>query len=173
MDTGDFSITPATKVAALLEHYPELEDVLIGMAPPFKKLKNPLLRKSVAKVASLRQAAAVGRLSVKQMVNDLRLAVGQDPIRIDPDDDAMNYYSPKPAWFDDTRLVTSIIEQEMDQNTMPINALVKRANELATGEMIELITNFLPAPGIDLMKNKGYRVWSVEQDGITKTYFAK
>ena len=51
--SNDFPIEPVTKIAALLDHYPELEDVLIGMAPPFKKLKNPILRKSVAKVASL------------------------------------------------------------------------------------------------------------------------
>ena len=53
-------ITSTTKVADLLKSYPELEDVLIAMAPPFKKLKNPVLRRSVAKLATLQQAAAVG-----------------------------------------------------------------------------------------------------------------
>ena len=33
-------ITPQTKVAELLDAYPELEDVLVEMAPPFKKLRN-------------------------------------------------------------------------------------------------------------------------------------
>jgi hypothetical protein len=46
----DFPILPTTKVGALLDRYPELEDILIGLAPPFKKLKNPLLRKGVAKI---------------------------------------------------------------------------------------------------------------------------
>ena len=72
----ELPITAETKVAALLARYPELEDVLIAMAPPFKKLKNPILRGSVAKVASLRQAAMVGRLAVEDMVNQLRAAVG-------------------------------------------------------------------------------------------------
>ena len=67
-----FAITPETKVATLLECFPELEEVLIGLAPPFKKLRNPVLRKSVAKVASLRQAAAVGRVPIEQMINLLR-----------------------------------------------------------------------------------------------------
>ena len=31
-------ITPSTKVRDLLIKYPELEDKLIAMAPPFKKL---------------------------------------------------------------------------------------------------------------------------------------
>jgi hypothetical protein len=53
MSADDLSIEPSTKVAALLDRYPELEDVLIEMALPFKKLRNPILRRSVAKVASL------------------------------------------------------------------------------------------------------------------------
>jgi hypothetical protein len=76
----DFPILPSTKVAALLDRYPELEEVLIGLPPPFKKLKNPLLRKGVAKVASLRNAAAVGGITVHELVNKLRAAVGQEAI---------------------------------------------------------------------------------------------
>ena len=34
-------ITPSTKVSELLDAYPELEETLIGIAPPFKKLGNP------------------------------------------------------------------------------------------------------------------------------------
>ena len=41
-------VTPKTKIFDLLEAYPELEDLLISMAPEFVKLKNPLLRKTFA-----------------------------------------------------------------------------------------------------------------------------
>ena len=53
MADKEVEITSQTKVAELLEHFPELEETLIAMAPPFKKLRNPVLRRSVAKVASL------------------------------------------------------------------------------------------------------------------------
>lgn len=52
MSRDAIEITPSVTAHELLEAYPELEDVLIGIAPPFKKLKNPLLRKSVAKMAT-------------------------------------------------------------------------------------------------------------------------
>ena len=45
-------ISPKTKVLQLIETYPQLEDVLIEYAPAFKKLKNPVLRKTVAKIAN-------------------------------------------------------------------------------------------------------------------------
>ena len=60
MASGNIDITPETTVHRLLEAYPELEETLIGIAPPFKKLRNPLLRRSVAKVASLRHISSVG-----------------------------------------------------------------------------------------------------------------
>jgi hypothetical protein len=43
-------ISPKTKIYELLEAYPQLEETLIALAPPFKKLKNPVLRKTIAKI---------------------------------------------------------------------------------------------------------------------------
>ena len=65
-------ITPKTKVAELLSTYPELEDVLVDMAPAFKKLKNPVLRRTIARVTSLQQAASVGEVPV-DVASDLLL----------------------------------------------------------------------------------------------------
>src|ERR1700693_259222 len=97
-DKKDIPILPATKVAALLDRYPELEDVLIALAPPFKKLKNPFLRKGVAKVASLRQAAVVGGMPVSELVNKLRAAIGQQPTT-SQDTGVIAYFVPQPEWF--------------------------------------------------------------------------
>ncbi|MFH0843803.1 MAG: DUF1858 domain-containing protein [Bacteroidota bacterium] len=49
-------ITPKTKVLQLIETFPELEEVLINAVPAFEKLKNPVLRKTVARIATLQQA---------------------------------------------------------------------------------------------------------------------
>jgi hypothetical protein len=166
-------ITPDTKVAALLSHYPELEEVLIGIAPPFKKLRNPILRRSVAKVASLRQAAAVGRIPVDEVVNKLRAAVGQAPVSSEAVPDTASYFSSQPDWFDGDKVVASIDEQEVDPDVMPLKPLLLRATKMEEGEILELVTAYLPAPGIDIMREKGFAVWSVEQGELIKTYFSK
>ena len=166
-------ITPETRVAALLDHYPELEETLIGMAPPFKKLRNPILRRSVAKVASLRQAAAVGRISVDEMVNTLRAAVGQTATHAAVAPDAVPYFAPEPSWFDSDLIVASIDEREVDPNVMPLKPLLLQGTALRDGEILELVTEYLPAPGIDIMRNKGFAVWSDEQGTLIKTYFTK
>ncbi len=168
-----FPIEPSSKVSEVLERYPELEDVLIGMAPPFKKLKNPLLRKSVGKVATLRQAAAVGRLSVDDLVNRLRAEVGQEPITSGEGENGEGYFSDRPEWFDPLRVVASIDESRAtESDEMTLGSVSRAAARLVPGEIVELITTFLPAPGIDIMRNKGYLVWPVQEGPeLVKTYF--
>jgi len=65
-------ITPKTKIYDLLEAYPQLEDPLITAAPQFKKLKNPILRRTIARVTTLSQAATIGGIRVEDLVNALR-----------------------------------------------------------------------------------------------------
>lgn len=167
-------IDETTKVATLLEHFPELEDVLIAMAPPFAKLKNPILRRGVAKVASLKQAATVARIPVVDVVNELRLAVGQDPMAADEVDDTDSYLTERPDWFHDERVVESIDESKADPNVMPLKPLILKSVKLEPGQIVELVTTFLPVPGIDLMRKKGFLTWSTEDaSGTVRNYFAK
>ena len=51
-----------TKIADLLTAYPQLEDKLIGISPVFAKLKNPILRRTVARVTSVQQAATIANM---------------------------------------------------------------------------------------------------------------
>ena len=170
----DFPILPSTKVGALLDRYPQLEEILIGLAPPFKKLRNPLVRKGVAKVASLKQAAAVGGLPVEELVNKLRAAVGQEATASEDASGSIAYFSGQPEWFAASRIVLSIDERAADPNKMPIVAVLQKAVRLQAGEMLELVTTFLPAPGIEIMKRKGLRVWSVQREPeLIRTYVSK
>jgi hypothetical protein len=175
MSQRNLEITPSTKVAELLAAYPELEDVLIGMAPPFKKLKNPLLRKSVARVASLRQAAAVARLPVGEIVNKLRSAIGHPELTSDAAPADAEYFRAQPEWVDLDRVVATVDEREnKGDDEMPLNRVIREATRLETGELLELITTFLPAPGIDRLKAKGFDVWPVETaPSVIRTYISK
>jgi Domain of unknown function (DUF1858) len=175
---ADFPILPSTKVGALLDRYPELEEVLIGLAPPFKKLKNPLLRKGVARVASLQHAAVVGGVSVDELVNKLRAAVGQSALAREDSPGAVSYFSDRPDWFDASKIVASIDERAADPDKMPIASVLEAAVHLRSTEIVELITAFVPAPGIDILKRKGFLVWSVLDEGkdggkLVRTYVSR
>ncbi len=168
-------IDARTKIGPLLDAYPDLEEVLIGIAPPFRKLKNPILRRSVAKVASLKHVAAVGRVPLDELLNKLRIAVGQEPISNADGEDAGGYFSEQPPWFDEARVVRTIDElADTPADAMALPVVAKAAESLGEEDILELVTTFLPAPGIDIMRAKGYDVWSLEENPqLIRTYFMR
>jgi hypothetical protein len=174
MSDDSLQIHPSTKVAQLLDAYPELEDVLIRMAPPFKKLKNPILRKSVAKVATLKQAAIAGRLDLSFMINQLREAVGQPLLDSTETISEEDYLGAAPDWFDKSCVASSIDDRAGDSDEMAISRILKALKDLDDRQVVELTTTFLPAPGIDAARNKSLLTWTVrEEEQLYRTYFTR
>jgi len=173
MSQDKIDINPTVTVDALLNSYPELEEVLIGIAPPFKKLKNPMLRRTVAKVATIRHIASVGGVPLNELILKLRKAVGQSEIdELYEDED---YFDKQPSWFAPDKIVISVDESMVkDKDKMTLTVILKKAKSVNNGEIIELITSFLPAPGIDTLKSKGYSAWTKkESNDVIKSYFLK
>jgi len=173
MKKSSLEITPETNIGNLLETYPQLEDELIKMAPPFKKLKNPFLRRGIGTVASLKHVSSVGKIPINELINKINKALGNPTSQTSYTVD--EYYTPQPSWFSKEKVVSTIIEEEREhKNTMTLVELNIRTKDVKDGEILELVTTFLPAVGIDVMRKKGYISWSVETEpGITKTYFIK
>ena len=132
----------------IINAYPELENEIVNYVPAFEKLKNPLLRHTVAKVATLQQAATIGNTDVSKLVNRLRELVGQSLDTIQPQEGEYNYQ--QPGWFD-----VNEIEQEFDVREM-----------LARGELTipSILAILVPIPGtnapINIMtaKNNHFRI---------------
>ncbi|MDZ7740682.1 MAG: DUF1858 domain-containing protein [Bacteroidota bacterium] len=137
-------ITPKTKVGELLKAYPELEEKLIELAPEFKKLKNPVLRRTIARVTSLQQAARVGGIPVDKIVNTLRKETGQTNMEIQ---DRESIKAGKPDWFDEKNVkLTFDARQVIANGGFPLDKVLKETRELGKDEIYLLITPFMPAP---------------------------
>lgn len=85
MGTNHFNINAKTGILELIKAYHHLEDVLIQYVPAFKKLKNPLLRNTIARIATLQQAAIIGKVKIKDLVSLLRKESGRKSICPDID----------------------------------------------------------------------------------------
>ncbi|MEW5914217.1 MAG: DUF438 domain-containing protein [Thermodesulfobacteriota bacterium] len=57
-----------TKVYDLVEEHPFIIDYLIRQSPHFERLKNPMLRKTLGKVADLNKAAGIAGLKVEDLL---------------------------------------------------------------------------------------------------------
>ncbi len=150
-------ITPKTKVLELIETYPGLEDVLIEYAPAFKNLKNPVLRRTVAKIATLQQAAAIGGVKTEELINRLRKEVGQEIIT---GETASQYNYQKPGWFSVEKITKQFNASEMlAAGEHPVNQVIADLNHLEPGKIYELKAPFLTAPLIDKATSLGLKHW--------------
>lgn len=140
-------ITPKTKVIQLIENWPQLEDVLIDYVPAFSKLKNPVLRKTVAKIATLQQAAAIGNVKVEDLINRLRKEVGQELLG---ENESSGYTTKKPGWFNESQIHNELDAREMlAAGEHPVNQVLADLKQLPPGKIYKLLAPFLPAPLID------------------------
>ncbi len=166
-------ITPKTKVYELLQAYPGLEDVLIEMAPVFKKLKNPVLRRTIARVTTLQQAAQVGEIPVHSLVNTLRKKVGQDVL--EGLEATAGGSSVKPSWLRDENIAKRLDARPIiEQGGHPLGEVLEGVKDLHAGEIFELSTPFLPAPLIERVVAQGFDHFSrKESEDHFISYFLK
>ena len=173
MEKKDLIITPKTKVSDLLEAYPSLEDVLISYVPAFEKLKNPVLRKTVAKVATLQQAAAIGNVNVSDLINVLRKESGQEAELAVMEDQQYNYA--QPAWFSEANVAVQFDVREMlARGEHPVNQVMEDLKILPEGKIYQLIAPFLPVPLVDKASGLNFSHWIVQKDEqLFYIYFSK
>lgn len=140
------AISPETRLGELLHAYPGVEDSLIEWVPALARLKNPVLRETFTRTATLDQAARLGGISARDLVTKIRELTGQ-PEAAD---------SPIPA-------AVTVVER-IDADAMlatgvhPVGRVRQACAHLSPGEAIEMSVGFRPAPLIDTMQRSGYAV---------------
>jgi hypothetical protein len=157
--SGSPPITPEMKVGELLDAYPQLEATLIAQAPAFANLRNPVLRRTVAKVATLAQAARIGGVDVRALVRTLRQAAGQD---VDGAVDAGvigDEPQAAPQWYDE-RLVVATLDADamLAKGEHPLGEVQRLAGTLTCHSMVCLDSGFVPAPLVDAFRKQGFEV---------------
>jgi len=65
------NIDRSTKINALLNEYPFLIEFLPTVAPEFKKLTNPLMRKTMGRIATIEKAAGIGGLKPEVLLEKI------------------------------------------------------------------------------------------------------
>ncbi|MEZ5071520.1 MAG: DUF1858 domain-containing protein [Bacteroidales bacterium] len=155
----ELRITPKTKIHELLEAYPQLEEVLIRSAPQFKKLQNPILRKTIARVTSLSQAAIVGGVNVEELIRSLREAAGQEGGG-ESENESPDYVYVQPKWFSPGAVAETIhIDEMLNRGEQPVHEVLSVLKKMKSEQILEVEAPFVPAPLIDKALGLGYAHW--------------
>ena len=166
-------ITPQTRIGEFLDNFPDLEDLLISLSPAFEKLKNPVLKRTIGRVATFQQVAAVENLPLETIINSLRNAARQNQT-----DEIMSTYNDlnaKPDWFNESFISETLDAREMLQaGQHPLADVLTKTSAMLTGQIFELITPFTPMPLIEKVSDKGCSAYvKAVTDSEIHTYFFK
>jgi hypothetical protein len=158
---SDFVIQPDTRIADLLEVRPEAEEVLIRIAPQFRALKNPVLRRTVAKVATLAQAAKVTEIPVRDLVLGLRRELGVEgggEVAAGVDGEPLD----APNWVDLDAEPVIDGGALLEAGETPIARVAEALAGMEPGAVLVLSAPFQPVPLMDGLRGRGHEVFARE-----------
>ncbi|MDR2145409.1 MAG: hypothetical protein LBE91_02980, partial [Tannerella sp.] len=120
---------------------------------------------------TIQQAAQIAGISPAEMVQTLRREAGLSgdflPDTADTDEEGTET---QPAWFDRTKIAVRYdASPVIDSGGAPMQDILRLANELKSGDILELTAPFKPVPIIDLLKSRGLQAWYFEG----KTFFMR
>ena len=168
-------ITPKSRLMEVFNDFPDLEARLIEIVPPFKKLKNPVLRRTVAKIATVQQAASIANMKVDDLVNILRKEADQELENLDhnPDNYDLNYN--KPEWFDKSLIAHTLdLGPILESGEHPVHQVIAELKNLKEGQIFQVLAPFLPAPLIDKAISLGYEHFVEKAEGgAVEVYFTQ
>ncbi len=161
-------INARSKLLDILEAYPELEEQIIKIAPPFQNLKNPVLRRTVGKLATLEKVAQIGGLDVNQLVNTLRRAVGQGELNAEPSAPQFSEIprqADDPAWISGEPQFIVNGSELLERGEVPLVHVNQLLPKLETGRYLVVVTDFEPLPMIEAMQKQNRKVFHKVVDG--------
>lgn len=161
-----------TKVAEMLDYYPQLEEVLLELSPSFAKLKNPILRKTIARIATLKQISEIAKLDPGEMISTLRRHANLCAPNVESIE--LSNFAPQPEWIDENRVIKTFdVCPILNEGKSPMKQIIDETHSLGTGQILKLITPFVPSPIIDILEKKGNRCWSKSENNLIITYIIK
>jgi len=171
-------INEKTKISDLIKHNEESIDAIVSINKMFKKLKNPVLRKILAKRVSISDAAKVGGAKVEdfyRILKPLGFEVETEKIEKEEKPNTQNNFIKMDVnKIDPSTIVELDVRDEIAGGNDPFVIIMDAIKKLPEGNTLKLINVFEPVPLINKLNKKGYESFvDSSQDGMVITYFHK
>lgn len=169
-------INKQTKIAVLLKHHPDALETIVGLAPDFKKLRNPVLRKLMAGRTSIAMASKVGGCKPEDFFRALA-PLGFETDNITETEEITPENKPIPEFLKNLqpdKIVHFDVRAMLAEGNDPLKHIQQKVKGLNPGEALLIINNFEPVPLIKLLEKQGFESYVKHIDSETiETYFFK
>ncbi|WP_460686862.1 DUF2249 domain-containing protein [Niabella aquatica] len=176
----DFNIH--TKISDIIRYNKSSIDAIASIAPPLKRLKNPILRKVMASRVTVAEAAKMGGCKVEDFERVLkplgyRFSGNEQqaaPAAVPPNAEGKE----KPDWLKAAPgedLIRFDVRPVIERGTDPLKEIMRKFNEVPGGKILCIINTFVPTPLIHLLEKDKAESSFVDtiSDKEFHTYFLK
>ncbi len=165
-------ITQHTKISKILKEKPEAIDLIAGINPNFKKLQNPILRRSLATRVSVKDAAKIGKIQVNDFLRTLQQA-GFEVEFVDEKTKAIGEAQDlMPPDFSNREIITLDVRPIINEGKDPFGYINKVAKQIKPEQILLIINDFEPIPLIEYLISKNFIHWMKQDaEGNYLTYF--
>jgi uncharacterized protein (DUF2249 family) len=164
-------ITSDTKISNVFKENKDAIDLITSINQHFKKLKNPVLRKVLAPRVTIKDAAKIGNITTREILQKLE-SIG---FQVAYDDESTNVVIEESKFTEEiTNVVTLDVRPTIAAGADPFKEIMGAIKKMSGTETLEIINVFEPTPLIQILKGKGYKTWTdkVDEDEY-HTYFKK
>jgi uncharacterized protein (DUF2249 family) len=173
-------ITPDIKVSKLLKKYPETLSVLLETSDHFKKLNNPLLRRTLAPRVTIEQAARIAGVELQKLLLRLNQAIGceadflkwcaqQGPLQSTKE--TAGEEQTRPSWLASAQVKTLDVRPIISSGKDPFEDIMREVDSLAENEVLLIVNSFEPVPLYRVMQGRGFAHFTEQEAGTYRVYF--
>ncbi len=162
-----------TSIKQLLdEKQDEVIEALISINKNFGKLKNPILRKLLAKRVSIEEACKIASCNIADFLKSMEQLGFQIDEISNEQENSLSPETSEPRVGE--RLIELDVRPILAADKDPLKQIMIKVNELQDGDCLKIINTFQPLPLINLLGSKGFQSKTdfIKAD-LVHTYFFK
>jgi uncharacterized protein (DUF2249 family) len=164
-------ISPNDRVAAVLKLDERLVEVFASAAPALERLRNPGMRRTMARLVTVAQAAKIAGLEPEELVARLNAAAGSggeaapsaeshEPVEAEEMSTVETEIPAALSGLPAERLVDLDVREDLRRGEEPFSRIMAAKAALKPGEVLRLRATFDPVPLYHVMGKQGYEHWT-------------
>jgi len=164
-------ITKDTKISKILKENSKAIEVIARINANFRKLQNPILRRSLATRVSVEDAARIGKVSINEFLKALE-KIGFEVALVPDHYKESRKLDLLPPDFSHKDIVTLDVRPIIAEGKDPFGYINKVAKTIKPDQVLLIINDFEPIPLIEYLIGKNFVHWMTQDEAHNYlTYF--